>query len=129
MKSKWLNCNVLILLLILIEFSSMTQYSFELPNEILNSKDMWHPHLRRKLLDENSFEIIDSRRKIYPTSLSLVQLKQSSNFLTEENKIIDSSKMKCGCRFVKQDIVQNTEIKQHTSLLEMESKVELKNDR
>ncbi len=85
---------------------------------------MWHPHLKRNWIDEHNFEIIDNRKTIYPTSISLLQLRQSDNFLNENEG--NPHKMQCGCRFLKQDVLQNSS--KSPSLLELQSNVNLKKE-
>jgi hypothetical protein len=62
---------------------------------------MWHPHLKRRWLDDKNYVIYDNRRKAFPTSL--VQLSTAGGFLSEDKK--NHAKMNCGCRFLKKDIV------------------------
>ena len=86
---------------------------------------MWHPHLKRKWLDDRNYVIYDNRSKVYSTSL--IQLKTGSGFLSDSKT--DSAKMQCGCRFLKQDIVtastQNN-INKQTSFLETNSSIKMK---
>jgi hypothetical protein len=61
----------------------------------LESGSLWHPHLKRNWLNENMFEIVDSRSKVFSTSF--IQL--SSSFLQQEQ----DNKMHCGCKFIKHE--------------------------
>lgn len=90
---------------------------------------MWHPHLKRKWIDDNNYMIIDNRKKVYQTSLLQIQ---SSNFLDVTSQ--RAPKMSCGCRFIKQVDIEpieqagNSESDniQHTSLIEINKKIEPK---
>ena len=89
---------------------------------------MWHPHLKRKWLDDKNYVIYDNRSKVYPTSL--IQLKTGSEFLSNNKEgSNNSAKMQCGCRFLKQDIVtastQNN-IGKQTSFLETNSSIKMR---
>jgi hypothetical protein len=81
---------------------------------------MWHPHLKRRWLDERNYVIYDNRRKAFPTSL--VQLSTTGGFLSDEKK--NNPKMQCGCRFLKQDIVgASSSGGKSSSFLELKSNV------
>jgi hypothetical protein len=82
---------------------------------INNHQDLWHPHLKRKWLDDKNYVIYDNQKKIYATSL--IQLKADSAFLENNTK----PKLQCGCRFIKQDIMKSPYPAMASSFIELKA--------
>jgi len=72
---------------------------------------MWHPHLKRDRIDDNNFQVIDSRRNFeenFPIFLEMknsVREKKENTYNSEKlnNEVIfnpKNNKMKCVCKFV-----------------------------
>jgi hypothetical protein len=90
---------------------------------------MWHPHLKKIMDENNSMEVFDNRKRIFPASLSLLQLG-GGNFL--QNTDQGHPKMQCGCRFLKQDQIQSpvaaTNINNNANLTPVTSLLEIENN-
>lgn len=75
---------------------------------------MWHPHLKRDWIDENTYNIIDTKRNSqenFPIFLEIrnnIREKKEDSFLSTNTflpQIINNNnnKMKCVCKFIKEN--------------------------
>lgn len=108
MNNKMVNVLFVIALLIIyvksttIKVILFKQLVTELPVNMANGSgsDTWHPHLKKNWVNQSEFLLEDNHNKLYPTEMSFIQMANSNKFLGEPN-ILNNSKMKCACRFVK----------------------------
>jgi len=83
--------------------------------EAEQERKMWHPHLSREWIDESNFKIFDIRRKFeekFPIFLqiknNIKEKKEHYKFPMNEavlfNSNTNTNKMKCACKFVKENL-------------------------
>jgi hypothetical protein len=68
-----------------------------LPEEAIQEKDdMWHPHLKKKWLNEENYEIVDSRKESFPSFIQVMPEATKGFLKTSGN----GKKMECRCKFM-----------------------------
>ena len=98
---KTMNILNIIFMLLLIKLTVLScgnvKYKVQIPSEYLLDNEPWHPHVNRPYLTNDIQITKSSTSPISQYMTSLIQIKNNSHFLKQNNK-----KLQCGCRFVKE---------------------------